>query len=68
MAIPTTTPHDGAGNLISVTDRNGNTITYTYDADSRLISKTVPGAGTTTYTYDPLGRRLTADQFSCKGQ
>ncbi|MCD8488706.1 MAG: hypothetical protein LRZ84_18695 [Desertifilum sp.] len=33
------TIYDAAGNVQSVTDFNGNTITYTYDAENRLVSK-----------------------------
>ena len=34
--------YDAAGNVISVTDRNGQTITYTYDAESRLALQDRP--------------------------
>ncbi|HHI94797.1 MAG TPA: hypothetical protein ENK04_15045 [Gammaproteobacteria bacterium] len=58
-----------AGELISLTDRNGNTQTLTYDTIGRLLTVTDPAGQTTTFTYDtnnristitsPLGKTVT---------
>ncbi|MEG5129330.1 putative Ig domain-containing protein [Microcoleus sp. ARI1-B5] len=56
------TTYDAAGNVQSVTDFNGNTITYTYDAENRLESKQfAPGSGEApvTFTYTPSGQLKT---------
>jgi RHS repeat-associated protein len=42
--------------LISHTDRQGRTWTYSYDADRRLISGTDPAGQQTLRGYDPSGR------------
>jgi YD repeat-containing protein len=56
--------YDADGNRLSFRRRNGQTITYTYDALDRMSSKTVPtGPSTslqTSYTYDLLNRMLSA--------
>jgi YD repeat-containing protein len=43
------------GNLVSLTDRNGQVTAYEYDADNRLTSKTVSGSGTDTYSRSAIG-------------
>ncbi len=60
-----------AGELISLTDRNGNTQTLAYDTVGRLLTVTDPAGQTTTFTYDtnnristitsPLGKTVTYD-------
>lgn len=55
--------YDAADNLTSRRLRDGQTITFAYDALSRETTKTVPGLGTADdvfTTYDLLDRRLTA--------
>lgn len=44
--------YDSEGNILSVTDTNGNASSYTYDLIGRLSSVTDPLGNTTTYTYD----------------
>jgi YD repeat-containing protein len=51
------TTYDEVGNVKTVTDFNGDTITYNYDAENRLSSKLfAPGSGETpvTFTYISL--------------
>lgn len=45
--------------LVSVTDRQHNTTTYTYDADRNLTASTDPQGHTTTYSYYPNGKLKT---------
>ena len=52
--------YDAIGQLVSETDANGNTWTYTYDKDGRQASQTDPLGNTTTYTYDAVGNLLTS--------
>ncbi|HEV2082528.1 MAG TPA: RHS repeat-associated core domain-containing protein [Brevundimonas sp.] len=55
--------YDAAGNVTSRRLRDGQTITYAFDALNRETTKTVPGLGTADdvfTTYDLLDRRLTA--------
>lgn len=47
-----------ARRLLTSTDKNGVTTTYTYDALGRLLSESTPG-GTISYTYDASGNLLT---------
>jgi YD repeat-containing protein len=50
--------YDLNGNLTGKTNRNGNTLTMTYDGLSRLLSQTVQtpdGTGDATYTYNLIG-------------
>ena len=44
--------YDPSGNLVSKTDKNGQSTYYNYDARSRLIRVTDPAASQTSYTYD----------------
>lgn len=48
------------GNLVSVTDPNGNTTTYAFDDFSRMQKQISPVSGTTTSTYDAAGNLLTS--------
>ncbi len=45
--------YDGFGRVATVTDGNGNTLTYTYDADGNMLTAK-DGAGTGTYGYNTL--------------
>ncbi|RLB08824.1 MAG: hypothetical protein DRG59_04025, partial [Deltaproteobacteria bacterium] len=54
--------YDKAGNIISL-NRNGETISYTYDELYRLIGADAPGDNDETYTYDPAGNRLTDHRY-----
>jgi len=46
------------GLLTSETDRNGNTISYTYDTDDSLQTIIYPGNGTFTFAYDSSTKKL----------
>jgi RHS repeat-associated protein len=59
--------YDVHGNVVSSTDANGTTVTYTYDLLNRVTAKSItPGAGVAgdttseTFTYDGMGHLLTA--------
>lgn len=54
-----------SGDITSITDPNGKTTTFTYDAAGDLASVTDATSDKTTYAYDALGRRLT--QVSPRG-
>ncbi|MDR3403122.1 MAG: RHS repeat-associated core domain-containing protein [Chthoniobacter sp.] len=59
-ARPTTvTAYDLNGNVLQVTDPNGNHTVNTYDALNRLLTTTNGAGCTVTYTYDEVGNRLT---------
>ncbi len=47
--------YDGEGNLSAVTDFNGNTTSYSYDALNRVITVAQPGSILTSYDYDMHG-------------
>ena len=51
-----TAQYDAAGNDISTTDNDGNTITYSYDARNRLVAKDYPDGTSVTYTYTLSGQ------------
>ncbi len=46
--------YDDSGNLLSITDPNGNAATFTYDEAGRLLSESKDGQ-TVTYEYDESG-------------
>ena len=46
---------DTAGNLVSITNPDLSTRTFTYDADHRMTGQTDAGGATTRYIYDGLG-------------
>ncbi|HEX8411473.1 MAG TPA: hypothetical protein VF883_21625 [Thermoanaerobaculia bacterium] len=53
--ISTTYSYDVHGNLVSVTDPNGNVTTYLYDDFDELAQTVSPVTGTTAYMYDAVG-------------
>ncbi|MDP3486500.1 MAG: hypothetical protein Q8S19_01025 [Bacillota bacterium] len=57
----TTYTYDRLGNLLTVTDARGKTITRQYDGLNRLATLTYPGTtrNTVTYTYNNAGQVLT---------
>ncbi|MDQ3280147.1 MAG: PKD domain-containing protein [Acidobacteriota bacterium] len=53
--------YDRNGNVATRTNRNLQTVTFSYDAVDRVLTRTADGA-TTTYTYDnPAGRFVTVE-------
>jgi len=62
-----TRTYDAEGNLISLTDYNGKTTTYTYDALNRLIAKTPDaslGDHAVGFTYTATGKRASMTDAS----
>ncbi len=53
--IPTTFEYDAIGQLVKVTDAEGNITTSTYDMGGRVTQVVHTASGTTTYAYDNLG-------------
>ena len=47
--------YDPDNNLLTVTDPDDNTTTYTYNAEDEVATETSPTGGVTTYTYDGQG-------------
>ena len=47
--------YDSSGKLLSVIDRNGNTVTHTYDSSGRIYRITDAIGRSVTYTYDSSG-------------
>ena len=62
-AIPTTFEYDGIGQLVKVTDAEGNITSSTYDMGGRVTQVIHPASGTTSYNYDNLGN-VTSKQTS----
>jgi RHS repeat-associated protein len=54
----TTTTYDPDNNRIAVTDANGNTTAYTYDALDRQTGRTNAAGDVSTTAYDPVGNVL----------
>ena len=52
--------YDAVGNIKSITDFNGNTVTFEYDDNDRIIAKIFPDGTKEEFTYTPLGLRKTA--------
>ena len=52
----TTWSYDNLGRLIAVTDPNGKTVKYGYDAAGNRTGLTYPDTKQVTYTYDPANR------------
>ena len=50
--------YDSHGNVLTATDKNGNTTTYQYDSSDNLIKTIDPLGNSTTATYDGVGNRL----------
>ncbi len=48
--------YDERGNLLSVTNHNGDVVSYTYDQYGNKISMTYPDGRTVSYTYDAMNR------------
>ena len=48
--------YDGASRLISVTQPNGETVSYTYDSHGNRASMTYPDGKTASYAYDDMNR------------
>ena len=51
--------YDSHGNVLTATDKNGNTTTYQYDSSENLIKTTDPLGNVTSSTYDSVGNQLT---------
>ena len=59
---PVTITYDGFGRVSTVTDGDGNTVTYTYDLADRILKAAYTGGSlpvTVTYTYDGAGNTKT---------
>ena len=51
--------YDGVGNRLAVTEPNGNTTIYQYDADNRRTQETNAAGDVTKTTYDGVGNAIT---------
>ena len=60
--------YDAAGNVVSATDPEGRTTTYTYTADGQPLTKTGPSGTVTTHTYDPTSGLLSGVTVTAPGQ
>jgi RHS repeat-associated protein len=58
LSIVQSLTYDPVGNIITDTDGNGETTTYTYDGLDSLINTTYYDSTDVDYTYDPVGNRL----------
>ena len=50
--------YDDASRLISVTQPNGETVSYTYDSHGNRATMTYPNGKTVKYTYDDMNRLI----------
>jgi RHS repeat-associated protein len=50
--------YDAVGNLLTITDANGNVTTFGYDLLDRLIREVNPIGNTWQYEYDPVGNLI----------
>lgn len=57
--VATRYAYDLHGNLVSVTDPNGNTTSYAVDDFGQILAQTSPVTGTTSSTYDIAGQLRT---------
>jgi RHS repeat-associated protein len=55
----TTYAYDPVGNRLAMTEPNGNTTTYQYDADNRRTKETDAAGDVTSTTYDPVSNVAT---------
>jgi RHS repeat-associated protein len=55
------------GRVTSITDENGHTASYAYDANGRLTKVTQPEGNYTQYTYDARGNVITTTQVAKPG-
>lgn len=53
--------YDGNGNVRSITNRNGETIIFEYDALNRLVKKSLPGNQVTAFAYDEVGNLISVE-------
>ena len=56
--------YDAAGDLVAVTDADGQTTRYGYDADGQRILTVDPAGDVTKVTYDAAGRVLSSQTFA----
>ena len=57
-SISTTYEYDAHGNLVGVTDPNGNETNYLFDDFGRMLRQESAVTGVTTYSYDPAGQLI----------
>lgn len=56
--VTTRYAYDAVGNRTSITDPNGNTVTFTPDELGQLVAETDALGNTTSYVYDAVGRQV----------
>lgn len=57
-SISTTYEYDAHGNLVGVTDPNGNETNYVFDDFGRMLRQESAVTGVTTYSYNPAGQLI----------
>ncbi|MBI4924142.1 MAG: hypothetical protein HY834_20595 [Devosia nanyangense] len=65
-AVTTSYTYDPLGQLVGITDPNGNAWSHSFDTLGRRTASTDPDLGTWSYTYDDAGQLAT--QTDAKGQ